>query len=220
MMAMLKKLIKEEDIGKILARGVRYASEQIPGSSGFAIHAKGLELGGYECRGSWGQALQFAVDARGGCHHGYGLPARVENAKGIGMKLEGKGQMLKNAATYRILCDSLIICTFAQPKIFSDELIVELLSALFGREWTWKEVQQIGERIQTMERLFNAREGLTRNDDRLPDRLTKEPKPDSPSKGQVVPLEDLKDDYYLAMGWEISTGLPGAKKLKELGMEI
>jgi hypothetical protein len=33
-------------------------------------------------------------------------------------------------------------------------------------------------------------------------------------------LEDLKDDYYLAMGWEISTGLPGAKKLKELGMEI
>jgi aldehyde:ferredoxin oxidoreductase len=220
MIAMLNKLVREEDLGKILARGVRYASEQIPDSRKFAMHAKGLEFGGYECRGSWGQALQFAVDARGGCHHGYGLPARVENMKGIGMKLEGKGQMVKNLATHRIICDSLIICTFSQPKIYSDELIVELVSALFGREWTWGEVEQVGERIQTMERLFNAREGLTRDNDQLPDRLTKEPKPDGPSKGQVVPLEELKDDYYRAMGWEISTGLPGEQRLKELGIEI
>jgi aldehyde:ferredoxin oxidoreductase len=220
MIAMLNKLVKEEDLGKILARGVRYTSEKIPGSSGFAMHAKGLELGGYECRGSWGQALQFAVDARGGCHHGYGLPARVENVKGIGMKLEGKGQMVKNLATHRILCDSLILCTFVQPKIYSDEYIAELLSALFGREWTVAEMLEAGERIQATEKVFNAREGLTRDDDRLPDRLTKEPKPDGPSKGQVVPLEELKDDYYRAMGWEISTGLPGEKRLKELGIEI
>ena len=220
MIAMLNKLVKEEDLGKILARGVRYASEQIPGSSGFAMHAKGLDLGGYECRGSWGQALQSAVNARGGCHHGYGLPARFENAKGIGMVLEGKGQMVKNAATRRILFDSLIVCTMAQVNIFKDDIIAELLSALFGREWPWSEVEQVGERIQNMERLFNAREGLTRDDDRLPDRLTKEPKPDGPSKGQVVPLEALKDDYYRAMGWEISTGLPIEKRLKELGIEI
>jgi aldehyde:ferredoxin oxidoreductase len=160
------------------------------------------------------------VDARGGCHHGYGLPARVENTKGIGTQLAGKGQMVKNAATHRIICDSLILCTFSQPKIYADGHLAELLSALFGREWTWDEVEQAGERIQTIERLFNAREGLTRDDDQLPDRLTKEPKPDGPSKGQVVPLEDLKDDYYRAMGWEIATGLPGEKRVKELGIEV
>ncbi len=101
-----------------------------------------------------------------------------------------------------------------------DEFIVELPSALFGREWTWGEVQQVGERIQIMERVFNACEGLTRDDDQLPDRLSKEPKPDGPSKRRVVPLEDLKDDYCRAMGWEISTGLLGEKRLKEFGIEI
>lgn len=218
MIAMLGKLVRKEGLGKILARGTRYASQQIPGSEGFAMHAKGLEFGGYECRGSWGQALQFAVNARGGCHHGYGLPARVEHVKGLGINREGKGLMVKNAATRRILCDSAMICTFAYPKIYNDESVAALFSALIGRDISPAEVLRIGERVQTMERLFNAREGLTRDDDRLPSRLTAEPKPDGPGQGSVVPLEALKDDYYAAMGWEVSTGLPGRKLCQELSI--
>jgi aldehyde:ferredoxin oxidoreductase len=219
MLTMVDQIVKDEGFGKILARGSRYASEQIVGSKGFAMHVKGLELGGYECRGSWGQALQCAINSRGGCHHGYGLPARTENAKGTGMVLGNKGNEVKNAATRRIICDSLMICTFSQPTIYNDASIVEMFSALLGRETTLPELLMAGERIQNMERLFNAREGLTRMDDQLPDRLTKEPKADGPSKGKVVPLEELKDDYYRAMGWDLSTGLPGEEKLRELGIE-
>ena len=219
MLAMVDQIVKDEGFGKILARGSRYASEQIMGSKGFAMHVKGLELGGYECRGSWGQALQYAINSRGGCHHGYGLPARTENAKGTGMVLGNKGNEVKNAATRRIICDSLMICTFSQPTIYNDASIVEMFSALLGRETTLPELLVAGERIQNMERLFNAREGLTRVDDQLPDRLTREPKADGPSKGKVVPLEELKDDYYRAMGWDLSTGLPGEEKLRELGIE-
>jgi aldehyde:ferredoxin oxidoreductase len=80
MIAMLKKLVKQEGFGRRLAQGTKRLSEEIKGSEGFAMHAKGLELGGYECRGLNGQALQFAIDNRGGCHHGYGLPARREVA--------------------------------------------------------------------------------------------------------------------------------------------
>ena len=219
MLAMLGKMISEEGLGKILARGTRYASEQIPGSSGFAMHAKGMEFGGYECRGSWGQALQFAINSRGGCHHGYGLPARVEAARGTGTHLEGKGAEVKEAASRRILFDSLILCSFTRGNIYSDELVARLLSALFSREWSVEEAFAAGERIQNMERLFNQREGFTRDNDRLPDRLTKEPAPSGPSQGKTVPLEALKDDYYRAMGWDAATGLPGSEKLKELGID-
>ncbi|MBN2439578.1 MAG: aldehyde ferredoxin oxidoreductase family protein [Deltaproteobacteria bacterium] len=219
MMAMVEQMVRNEDFGKMLVRGTRYASEQIAGSKGFAMHSKGLELGGYECRGSWGQALQFAINSRGGCHHGYGLPARTEVAKGIGMILENKGNEIKNAANRRIISDSLIVCSFSQSKIYNDDVNAEMLSALMGREWTVADLMTAGERIQNMERLFNAREGLTRTDDQLPDRLTREPKADGPSKGKVVPLEELKDDYYRAMGWDLSTGLPGAEKLRELGIK-
>ena len=219
MMALLGKIVRKEGIGKILAKGTRYASEQITGSEGFAMHAKGMEFGGYECRNSWGQALQFAINARGGDHHVYGLPARVEHVKGLGTQLEGKGQMVKNAATRRILCDSAMLCTFPYPKIYGDESVTALFSALLGKEIPLAEVLKIGERVQTMERIFNAREGLTRDDDQLPARLTKEPKPDGPGAGAVVPLEALKDDYYRAMGWDVATGLPGEALCRELGIK-
>lgn len=220
MIAMLGKIVRKEGIGEILANGTRYAALHIPGSEGFAMHAKGMEFGGYECRGSWGQALQFAVNARGGCHHGYGLPARVEHVQGMGSRREGKGQMVKHAATRRILCDSAMICTFAYPKIYNDESVAALFSALIGRKISVAEVLKIGERVQTMERLFNAREGLTREDDRLPTRLTDEPQPDGPNQGSVVPLEGLKDDYYEAMGWDVGTGLPGEGIYKQMDIEI
>jgi len=218
MIAMLKKIVKKEGLGRILSQGTRYAATQIPGSESFAMHAKGLEFGGYECRGSWGQALQFAINARGGCHHGYGLPARVEHIKGLGTTVTGKGEMVKNAAIRRIICDSLILCTFPFPKIYNDETVSALFSALVGREFSTEEVLKIGENVQTMERIFNIREGLTREDDRLPLRLIQEPLPDGPNKGSVVPLEQLKDDYYRAMGWDISTGIPPKEAYEKLGI--
>jgi len=69
------------------------------------------------------------------------------------------------------------------------------------------------------ERLFNMREGITRKDDILPARLLNEPKPDGPTKGTVVPLEQLKDDYYRAVGYDPATGNPTDSLLAKLGIE-
>jgi aldehyde:ferredoxin oxidoreductase len=63
------------------------------------------------------------------------------------------------------------------------------------------------------------REGVTRKDDSLPLRLLKEPKPDGLTKGAVVPLELLKDDYYRAMGWDLETGNPSDSVLAALEIE-
>ena len=78
MIAALKKLAKQEGFGKELAKGSKRLSEGIKGSEGFAMHVKGMELGGYECRGLNGQALQFALSPRGVdaimpgvCRHGW-----------------------------------------------------------------------------------------------------------------------------------------------------
>ncbi len=50
----------------------------------------------------------------------------------------------------------------------------------------------------------------------MPARLLNEPKPDGPTKGAVVPLEELKDDYYRAMGWDLLTGNPTDSLLDKL----
>ena len=218
MVAALKKLVKLDGFGKELAKGTRKLSEQIKGSEEFAMHAKGMEFGGYECRGLNGQALQFAISARGGCHHAYGLPARAETMDGSRLNVEGKGEQVKNAAIGRILCDSLILCTFPSP-LYTREMLAEAVSSMFVEPWTVAELNEAGERIMCQERLFNMREGLSRKDDTLPARLLREPKPDGPTKGVVVPIEDLKDKFYVAMDYDLSTGNPTEAVLKRLGIE-
>ena len=219
MMAALKKLVTLEGFGRQLAKGTKRLSEEIKGSEGFAMHAKGMEFGGYECRGLNGQALQFAISARGGCHHAYGLPARAETMDGTRLNVEGKGEQVKHAAIGRILGDSLILCTFPGP-MYTREMQADALSSLFTQPWSVAELNEAGERVMCKERLFNMREGLTRKDDTLPDRLLKEPKPDGPTKGAVVPLEELKDKFYAAMGYDMTTGNPSAEVLKRLGIEL
>jgi len=182
------------------------------------MHAKGMELGGYECRGLVGQALQFAISSVGGSHHAYGLPARKEAFDGTRMQVEGKGEYVKDTAIGRIIRDSIIMCTFPGP-IVTDAMLPDILSSLFGESWTLDDVRQVGVRIMCQERLFNMREGLTRKDDILPSRLLNEPKPDGPTKGTVVPLEALKDDFYRAMGWDLASGNPPDSLLDELEIE-
>ena len=218
MIAVLKKIAKQEGFGKQLAKGVKRLSEEIKGSETFAMHAKGMELGGYECRGLNGQALQFAISNRGGCHHAYGLPARVETADGTRLDIKGKGEQVKKGATSRILCDSLLVCTFPS-RLFTHEIIAETVSALFGNPWSIDDVNKVGMRVMCQERLFNMREGITRKDDKLPGRLLNEPKPDGPTKGAVVPLAELLDDYYRTMDWDLSTGNPTDAVLDELEIE-
>ena len=77
-------------------------------------------------------------------------------------------------------------------------------------------VQQIAGRIETLIRMFNNREGLTRTDDTLPHRTLFEPLPDGPAKGQCIGQENLDrmiDEYYEIRGWD-SSGVPTQETLK------
>ena len=76
----------------------------------------------------------------------------------------------------------------------------------------------IGERIVNVERLFNIRQGLTRKDDTLSERFLKEPIPSGPTKGRVLDLEPMLDEYYKARGWDAETGRPTRAGLERLGL--
>jgi aldehyde:ferredoxin oxidoreductase len=217
MIAVLNKMVKQEGFGKQISKGTMRLSKEIRGSEGFAMHAKGMEFGGYECRGANGQALQFAIDNRGGCHHGYGLPARMEMFDNTRLEVAGKGEYVKKAAISRMVRDSLILCTFT--PLYTEEMVVKVLSSLFGETWSATDIKEVGLRIMCRERLFNMREGITEKDDTLPARLLEEPKPDGPTKGEVVPLKELKKDYYAAMGYDLATGNPPDSLLVKLGIE-
>lgn len=184
------------------------------------MHAKGMELGGYEARGAKGQAVQYAMGSRGGCHHSLGLPALNEMRQGNGLSIDGKGALLKEVALGRIVYDSAVMCTFSRSMLGFD-LLARAVSAVSGVNMTSEDVRRIGDRIMTLERAFNVREGIRREDDTLPQRLLEEEMPEGPTGGAVISpleLEAMKDQFYGEAGWDKATGIPTRRELERLGM--
>lgn len=211
---------RQGGIGNLLADGSKRAAEKVrQGSEAWAMTSKGMEFGGYECRGSWGQAIQFAFSNRGGCHHDLGTPARLEMGTPEATQVDGRGAFVKAAAGRRIVYDSAVLCAFPMP-VLGLEAPSEMLSAVTGRDLSVAALEEIGERVLNVERLFNSMAGFRRCDDRLPSRLLEEPLPDGPNRGKVVPLEALKDEFYGACGWDPQTGIPRADTLQRLGIEL
>jgi aldehyde:ferredoxin oxidoreductase len=86
---------------------------------------------------------------------------------------------------------------------------------------TIEELLDAGERAVNMARVFNVREGFTRADDRLPDRLFS-PLENGALEGTSIPRGDFEQaltGLYLLKGWDPVTGAPTAERLRALGLE-
>ncbi|KPV63156.1 MAG: Tungsten-containing aldehyde ferredoxin oxidoreductase [Candidatus Bathyarchaeota archaeon BA1] len=75
----------------------------------------------------------------------------------------------------------------------------------------------------TLTRAFNVREGLSRKDDHLPQRIMNEPTPKGHATGckAFISTEDFEqclDKYYSLRGWD-QNGKPTHKTLVELKLE-
>jgi aldehyde:ferredoxin oxidoreductase len=217
-------------IGDLLADGVKAAAEKIgKGSEKYAMHVKGLELPAYDVRGAKAHGLNYATSYTGADHNrgyafqeifGIPIPYPVDR-----FATEGKGKLTKwNQDVRTATADCPTMCVFildmAVPHI-ATENTAALMEAVTGFTYTPQEIEKVGERINNLARAFNIREGFTRSDDTLPERLMVEPLEHGSSKGQLISKEDLKqmlDEYYTARGWDLNTGTPTREKLEELGL--
>jgi len=222
---LIEKIGKREGIGDILAEGVKIAGEKIgKGAEKLAQHIKGVEVTGYDLRCLKTAALGFAVSFRGADHNRHG--AYAFDVKGKVNRLvaeKGRGKMVKDMEDLYTLIDSFIVCKFSRGAYYKElEDMTKLYSLVTGFEMKTEEMKQSGERINTVARLFNVREGLGRKDDTLPYKVMHQPISDEgPSKGAYVTQEELDlllDDYYEARGWN-KEGIPTVEKLRELGMD-
>ncbi len=220
---LLPKLIRgiayREGFGEILSRGTRKMSEEFGRDShSFAMHCKGMEMGGYDPRGAKGMALVYACGPVGGCHKGGGFSIFREVDGGDSrFSNEGKAALVKQTRERRVFMDSAASCTFVSEGL-SDVVLAEILTGVVGREISLDYLFLVGERGSNIERAFNVREGLRRSWDTLPPRLLKESPTMGSTKGQVVDLEPLVTDFYKVCGWDVKTGIPTREKLIELGL--
>ena len=232
---LIEWIAKREALGDLLADGVVAAAERLGRGRDLVMEVKGLELFQADVRAMKGYGLGNAVASRGGDHlrsepwfefsndpeegiRRYGIAETSDR-----LAWRGKGLLVKDFEEKAAISDALGVCknTYNNMEVLDWAETAELLEATTGEPWTGEEVRRVGERIVNIERLINARFGMSREDDRLPTRFTEEPAgpKDSPSAGSVVELEPMLDEYYAARGWNPVTGHPTDEKLAELGLE-
>ncbi len=236
MVKLTRMIAFRKGFGNLLAEGSYRAAQKLGrGSKRYVMHVKHQEIAAQDGRGQKSMGLANATAARG-ADHLYAFPVLDEvgfdkairerfGAKylpEIADKLNPKykGLMVKENEDFAVVVESVGICKYGTmiPPTFFYPDVLKALNLTTGMGLTERDLRTIGERIVNLNRMFNVREGITRKDDTLPNRLTKEPAPAGPCKGHVVELDRMLREYYKLRGWDLKTGLPTEAKLRKLGL--
>ncbi|MBT6340377.1 MAG: aldehyde ferredoxin oxidoreductase family protein [Desulfobacula sp.] len=235
--------LKQNNLGNLFAQGVKTASERIKqGSEKFAIHVKGLEWTGYECRNAPSMMLAY-MTADVGAHHnrawvlGHDVVGEATNVHDLitaGADCDKRAKAIvsgKDSAKFvidsqhtRPAFDLLGCCRLQMMELgFEVENYAELYTIITGEKITWKKILEISEKVWNLTRMIWAREikGFGRKSDYPPPRFYEEPTPSGPNKGHCINLEEideLLDAYYEARGWD-NNGIPTQKTLDRVGLK-
>lgn len=235
---LIHQIANRKGLGALLANGWRQAAKEIgKGCERYMAHSKWLPVEQHDSRALRATALGEITSNRGHDH----LRGRV-NTEWMGLpedflekmygkpvssdptSWDGKAWMATWTQYLFAVVDALNICKFPTkffgPGHLGFEEFCEALNAITGWDMSKDELMKIGERIWTLEKLFNVREGLGREGD-MPPEAYYEPNPLEPRKGlRTDPdkYEKLLDEYYEIHGWDVN-GIPKVETLKRLGLD-
>jgi len=225
---------KEGAIGKLLALGVKKASEKISQNSyKWALcNSKGLEQSRVDTRIVKSYALAFAVNPRGPDHlHTECMAAGGATGEMRDLLERITGKHWPESATYYpeivkwhediyAAAEALGFCAFTCTSAMAilEKEMADLLSLAIGREIHEEHIMMVGERVLNLEKCFNTREGADRSLDDLPWRIMNESLP----SGMVTSkkwLDEMLDKYYRLHGWDQTTSHPLPETLKDLQLD-
>ena len=241
MSEMIHRVARREGLGDILAEGPLRAIEKLGEETRYYnLHCKGMSCLHTDERATPAMALGIATSTRGADHlrsrpgpdammlpqetrdrlFGFAVPPKVTS-------YEGSGRLIRWYELLYAVSDALGVCKFQglflSPSTFCYEGYCKLTGYIAALELTPSEMMDAGERIYTLERMFNNREGAGRDDDTLPERYFVEPTNLGirSFQGKTIDREKFEeqlDEYYQAHGWD-KNGVPTPETLERLGLK-
>ena len=246
MIAMLEMTLRREGFGDILAEGSAAAAAEIGnGTEDLAIAVKGAELPAHmpQVKPTLGVIYAvnpFGADHQSSEHDGMYAPETLDSwPEKYGKRMADIGladpqpedslneEKVRYALTTQYAysaMDTANVCQFVFGpgwELLGMDDLAGVVTAVTGMETTVDDLLTYGRRRVNLMRAFNAREGLTREQDTLPKRLYDEPLEDGASAGATVDRERLAEaieTYYRLAGWDPETGNPGRGTLEELDL--
>jgi aldehyde:ferredoxin oxidoreductase len=215
---LMRKIAYRDGIGSILADGTRQAAKSIgKGSEKYAVQVKGLETAAWDPRGKRGLGLSYATAAVGASHL-RGWPQTTELPDSSALDLIES--MVRERDT-KFLTDSMVVCHFTWHFPLSREDKIALVNGATGHSYDYESISKFGQRVDTLTRLFNIREGFSRADDTVPPKFWRA-QTTGKAEGQkaFIDQDDFEkslDKYFKLRGWN-SDGVPTKETIDELGL--
>jgi len=240
----LRIMSSRQGIGDVLADGVKAAAAHIgQGSEHYAIHVKGLEWTGYECRNAPGMMLGY-MTADVGAHHSrcwvlgndVAGSADAGNVNDLISGEQNTGKLPKaghnnvvpvvlKSQHLRPTFDILGTCRLQYMEIgLETSYYEELFHAITGRSNSWDDLLALSEKIWHLTRMYNVREieGYGRDYDYPPKRFYSDPIPSGPNEGHLISsevIDEMLSAYYSERGWD-EKGIPTADTLRKFGLDM
>jgi aldehyde:ferredoxin oxidoreductase len=243
MLKALEMLVKGEgEFGKTLGMGSERAAQKWGhGADEFLITVKGAEAPAHMPQAKRSLALIYAVNPFGADHQSSehdpyyeeGIGAfNLDRLKQIGLGepqpayslTEEKVRFAYLTEVFYSMLDSAELCQFVFGPtwtLYDAKDTATMINAVTGWDMTVDELMEVGRRRLNLFRVFNAREGLGRKDDKLPKKFFKALSGTGPTAGFALTHEEVDsaiDVYYKIAGWT-ADGVPTKDGLKNLGIE-
>jgi aldehyde:ferredoxin oxidoreductase len=219
---LLGMIVRREGIGDLFAEGTRSLARHFgKGTGEYAFHVKGLDMICGDPRGIKAFGLTYAIASRGGDHLRaepfFELTGRYDEAekrwgvRDIADRLSdnGKAILVEHTERQALLTDCLTMCKNIglSMDVLEFEFASRLLIAGTGLKFAPDKLDAALKGVIERDRKMNLDFGVTADQDTLPKRFTHEPLREGPSKGQVVPVDRMVQEYYKAKGWD-AKGVP------------
>lgn len=229
---LVHQIALRQGFGSIVAEGMYGMAKIIGrGSMDRCYHVKGMSRGHYPA-GVFG--LAHATSTRGADHLRGRSWAFGENDPDIWPELIEKGYIpvedpvrtLAISERAMTLTDMIGRCkgavnnwASAVPLVHKYPLLeglAKVLTASTGAAFTEEGLEQASDRVYLLEMAFNARQGITRKDDRLPVKWDHIGSPEA--EAEEKKHQEMLDVYYQIRGCALTTGVPMGVALRKLDL--
>lgn len=237
-MVKLTKMIGErKGFGDVLAEGSARAAEKIGnGTEEFLIVSKKQETPAHMPQAKPTLGIIYAVNPFGSDHQSSEhdasykwYPERMaqigldDPQSSLGINQEKVRYAMRTQWAFSAM-DSINVCQFVYGPawhLYDMEQLSLTINAVTGWDVTVDELQELGERRVNLLRAFNAREGIGREQDTLPEKMFKKALKGGATNDVKIDRqewEEMMDHYYRLSEWDLTTGNPTQEKLESLGI--
>ena len=175
---------------------------------------KKMEIPAYDPRASFTQALGYMTSPTGACHLRGGYAVSLAFFGGTReiprFSLLQSPIAIRNMQNLGIIQDSLGICRFT-GFAFATEPWSRMASGITGVNFSTSRLEEMANRVASLERMFNLQTGLESKEDTMPLRFQKESITVGGNEKKLSPdlIVRMRKDYYKARGWN-ERGIPAA----------